>query len=31
LGLMAFAIPRLTTAKIEAARAAAGDDQANSA
>ena len=30
LGLMAFAIPRLTTAKIEAARAA-GDDQANSA
>jgi MFS family permease len=32
LGLIAFAIPRLTTAKIEAARAAAGgDDQANSA
>ena len=30
LGLMAFAIPRLTTAKIEAARAS-GDDQANSA
>ena len=31
LFLMAFAIPRLTTAKIEAAREAAGDDQASSA
>ena len=30
LGLMAFAIPRLTTAKIEAARAGADDDQASS-
>ena len=30
MGLMAFAIPRLTTAKIEAARTT-GDDQANSA
>ena len=30
LALMLYAVPRLTTAKIEAARAGGGDDQASS-